>query len=77
MIHNDGIKSGVSDGLKANAIARKIYLSYPTYIFIDFYDLEFEIIDSICEQFKLPLKSVQVAGSAKTGHSYHQNKDLK
>jgi len=77
MIHNDGIKAGIAQKLDYNSIARKIYLAYPTFAFIDLYELEFEILDAICAKFNLPINSIQVAGSSKTGYSYHQNRAYK
>jgi len=76
MIYNDGIKIGLHDGLNKNAIARKIYLSYPTFVFKDLYEREFKLFDNICEQFQIPLKAVQVAGSSKTGFSYSKQKEF-
>jgi hypothetical protein len=74
MIYNEGIKKGLSDGLNKNAIARKIYLSYPTFVFKDLHEKEFKLVDDICYKFQIPLKAVQFAGSSKTGFSYSKQR---
>lgn len=76
MIYNDGIKKGLIDGLNKNTIARKIYLSYPTFVFKDLYEKEFKLVDDICEKFQIPLKAVQFAGSSKTGFSYSKKREF-
>jgi hypothetical protein len=50
-------------------IVRRIYLSYPTAVFRDYEDNEFEILNEIASFFKIPFTSVQIVGSAKTGYS--------
>lgn len=76
MIYNYGIQKGLDDRVKDNIIARKIYLSYPTDIFKDKLDIEFDILNEISEHFDIPLSSIQIAGSAKTGYSYYKQKEF-
>lgn len=75
-IHNEGIKSGLKYGQSVLDISRKIYLGYPTAVFIDNEDTEFEIRNAVANHFKISFTSVQIAGSAKTGYSYHQQQDF-
>jgi hypothetical protein len=65
-----GIKRGIDAQLDAASISRKIYLCYSTFAFKDAPDDEFTVRDAIASKFKIPLSSVQVAGSAKTGISF-------
>jgi len=74
--HNDGITIGLKNRQSSLDISRKIYLSYPTNVFIDNEETEFEIRNAVASHFKIPFTSVQVAGSAKTGYSYHQQKEF-
>ena len=73
-MYNKGIENGLKKGLRNEVIARKIYLSFPTHVFIGQEEIEFEIKSSICSQFKLPISSIQFAGSAKPGFSYFKNR---
>jgi hypothetical protein len=72
-MYNRGIKKGIEQGLKNEVISRKIYLVYPTYAFLGDYDFEFELLSSISNEFKVPITSIQVVGSSKTGYSYFKN----
>ena len=76
-IYEEGINSGIKGGFRNEIISRKIYLSYPTFAFKDNHDIEFEILNSISNEFKIPLSSVQVVGSSKTGYSYFKNTEFK
>jgi len=58
-------------------MARKLYLSYPTCAFNDDYEAEFSIRDRVRKLYQIPLSSVQVIGSAKTGFSLIKNTDFK
>lgn len=70
-------KEAIELGLAASAshvdIARKVYLTYPTSVFVGNEELQFEIFNKISQFFNIPITSVQVVGSAKTGHSYYKN----
>lgn len=67
------IKKGASYG--RGELARKIYLSYPTFALIEYQEEQFEILNNISRHFKIPITSVQVSGSAKIGHSLTEKKD--
>jgi hypothetical protein len=56
--------------------ARKIYLSYVTEALKDDPEAEFSIRDSISKFFGTGIHCVQIAGSAKTGFSFHQNREF-
>lgn len=75
-MYNTGIQLGIDNSVRNDVIARKVYLSFPTYIFIGNEELEFELLNSISNFFKIPYTSVQVVGSSKTGFSYYKNKDF-
>lgn len=74
MLHKNGILSGINNKKPYNIIARKIFLSYPTSVFIGNEDVEFDICNKISEHFKIPITSVQVSGSGKVGYSYFKCK---
>lgn len=73
-MYNDGIDKGLSNGMRNEVISRKIYLSFPTDVFKAHEEDEFDIRNAISIYFKIPIYSIQVAGSSKTGYSYHQNR---
>ena len=75
-MYEEGIEVGIKNNIRRDVIARKIYLSFPTSIFVGKEELQFEITNSIANQFKVPITSVQVVGSAKTGYSYYKNKSF-
>lgn len=58
-------------------ISRKIYLGYPTAVFKDKEDIEFEIRNEIAVNFDIPFTSVQIVGSAKTGYSFPNKREFK
>jgi hypothetical protein len=68
-----GINKGIQDGFRNEVIARKIFLTYPTFVFLDDHEMEFKILNPISTFFKIPITSVQVVGSSKTGFSFFQN----
>lgn len=65
-----GIKKGLTDKLSNRDISRKIFLSYPTQVFIDNEEMEFEIKDAIALEFSLKFANIEICGSAKTGLSF-------
>lgn len=74
IMHDLGIQHGIDNNFRNEVIARKIYLSFPTQVFINNEEKEFELLNSIRNHFKIPFKSIQVAGSSKTGYSYFHNR---
>jgi len=70
----DAIRRDKESKVPKEVISRKIYLSYPTMVFNDEPDIEFEIINEISEELGVPFTSVQIVGSAKTGFSYHKKR---
>lgn len=54
-------------------MARKVYLSFPTFAFAANEELEFELIDKVAKFFDVPFVGVQIIGSAKTGFSLVKN----
>jgi len=75
-VHKEAIESDIKSGVSLNIISRKIFLSYPTAIFHENYDVEFEIKDRIAETFKIPFTSIHIVGSAKTGYSFWKNREF-
>ncbi|MFP9470072.1 hypothetical protein AB6D37_15225 [Pectobacterium brasiliense] len=72
----NSVKNDFSKNISAYDIARKIYLTFPTYAFESNYDLQFDILNSISQFLSIPITSVHVAGSAKIGRSYHKNTEF-
>ncbi len=76
MNHLEAIQKGLDEKKNHNEIVRKVYLSYPTYALIDDDERKFEIFNSISKYFAVPIISIQVAGSAKVGHSFHKKRQF-
>ncbi|OCR23044.1 hypothetical protein AFK24_21185 [Pseudomonas syringae] len=72
MDYLEAIRLGKKHGLPYHEIARKLYLSYPTHAFVGAEEEQYRIFNAISMFFNIPITSVQVAGSAKTGHSFHK-----
>ncbi|KES12987.1 hypothetical protein SASC598P14_005750 [Snodgrassella alvi SCGC AB-598-P14] len=53
-------------------IAEKIFLIYPSYVFRNNEDLQYNIYKEISEKFKIPITSIQLCGSGKVGYSYYK-----
>ncbi len=77
MIYRAAIKEDFEKNKKNYEIARKIYLSFPTSVFKHDKNEEFDIKDTISKFFHIPFRSIQVAGSAKTGESFIKNTKFK
>ena len=76
-MHKSEIERCVTSGGNKLVVARKVYLSYPTYAFQDQHDIEFDIRDKIAAFFNVDIHCVQFAGSAKTGWSFHSKKSFR
>jgi hypothetical protein len=74
MNHIDSIEIGLKDKKPYNEIVRKVYLAYPTKVLIGDEERQYQILNNISCFFGVPIMSVQVAGSAKTGRSFHKQK---
>ncbi|MFP1923909.1 hypothetical protein [Lonsdalea quercina] len=72
----NSVKADFSKKISAYDIARKIYLTYPTYAFKNKYDLQFDILNGISKFLAISITSVHVAGSAKVGRSYHKGTEF-
>lgn len=72
MDYLEAIRVGRKDGVPYHEIARKLYLSYPTHAFSGLEEQQYSIFNSISIFFGVPFTAIQVAGSAKTGHSFHK-----
>lgn len=70
--HIDAIELSLRQRVPPNIIARKIFLSYPTAVFINNEDLEFEILNDIKDFFGIPFSSIKIVGSSKTQKSLHK-----
>ncbi|WP_420578633.1 hypothetical protein [Ekhidna sp.] len=73
MNYIQSIEKGLKERRSHREIVRKIFLSFPTKVFIGNEERQFTIIDNIAFYFQIPLNSVQIVGSAKTGRSFHKN----
>lgn len=67
------IEKGLSERKSHREIVRKVFLSFPTKAFIGNEERQFIILNEIALYFKIPLNSVQIVGSAKTGRSFHKD----
>ena len=76
MDHVDSIELGLKESKPYNEIVRKVYLAYPTKALIGDEERQYEIMNGISCHFSIPIMSVQVAGSAKTGKSFYKGTDF-
>ncbi|MHA6881556.1 hypothetical protein [Ralstonia pseudosolanacearum] len=60
----------------SSQIARRLYLSYPTFAFSECPEREFNLKNRISEQYKVDIFSVHFGGSGKTGESYHKSSEF-
>ena len=72
MDHLEAIDAGLTAKQPYNEIARKVFLTYPTKAFVGNEERQYEILNSVAEYFRVPITSIQVAGSAKLGQSVHK-----
>ena len=72
-MHLESIQKGIESNRPHNEIIRKVYLTYPTMALIGDEERQFNILNEISEYFNIPINNIQVAGSAKTGMSFHKN----
>jgi hypothetical protein len=70
----ESIEKGLADNKSHHEIIRKVYLTYPTMVLVGKEEKQFEILDEICDHFRIPINHIQVCGSAKTGTSFFQNR---
>jgi len=70
------IDDGIDNHLPYNEIARKVFLGYPTFVFQGEEERQYEILNKISIYLGVSYTSIQVAGSAKAGKSFHKNKDF-
>lgn len=75
--YKNNLEENRSKKTNSGEMARKLFLSYPTCAFIDDHELEFSIRDRVRKLYQIPLSSVQVIGSAKTGFSLVKNTEFK
>lgn len=76
MNHLEAINAGAAAGQNYVDIARKIFLVYPTKVFVGNEEQQYVITNEIARQFDVPITSIQVAGSGKTGRSFFQQRDF-
>lgn len=72
MKHIEAIERSLRESVPSNLIARKIFLSYPTAVFLNGEDLEFEILNKVKMFFDVPFSSIKIVGSSKTQKSLHK-----
>ena len=75
-MYQEEILSDHKKKIKSDIISRKLYLSYPSAVFQDRFELEFDIKNKISIKFDIPFTSVQIVGSAKTGYSYWNDRNF-
>ncbi len=76
MLHRDTVRKDVERGEDRVVVSRKIYLSFPTSVFLDDYPLEFDIKNEIHMGLDVPFMSIQIVGSSKTGYSYVHDREF-
>jgi hypothetical protein len=62
--------------LDERAIARKMFLLDPTFVFKEDSITGFKILNAVSERFRVPLGCVKIAGSSQIGFSSFQNRDF-
>jgi len=72
-MHLESIEKGLTEKRPYLEIVRKVYLTYPTMALIGDEERQFLILNEISEKFNIPINNIHVAGSAKTGKSFHKN----
>jgi hypothetical protein len=77
MNHIESIDTGLAAKKSYNEIVRKVYLAYPTKAFVGDEERQYLIMNEISSFFEIPIMSIQIAGSAKTGRSFHKQRDFK
>ena len=73
MDHLDAIDIDLAAKRPHKEIARKIFLTYPSKAFNGEEESQFRILNEVALHFRVPITCLQVAGSAKIGHSLHKN----
>ncbi|WP_428380001.1 hypothetical protein [Nevskia ramosa] len=76
MNHLEAIDAGVAAKRPYNEVARKVFLTYPTRVFVGHEERQYEILNDVAQHFSVPITSVQVAGSAKLGYSIHKKTEF-
>ncbi|NOT59905.1 MAG: hypothetical protein HOP19_06730 [Acidobacteria bacterium] len=76
MNHLQAIDQGAKVGVPYHEIARKVFLTYPTQVFVGAEEQQYEILNEISEFFSIPIMCIHVVGSAKTGKSFHKSQDF-
>lgn len=64
------INKAISQGDSLDKVTRKIYLLFPTHAFNDQYDIQLELLTEISGYLDIPISSIHIVGSAKTGISF-------
>ena len=65
----ENISKWVDDGNTRSDIARKLFLILPTVVFLDKPDDQYRVYSQLCAAFSMPISSIEIVGSAKTGFS--------
>ncbi len=73
MNYTESIEKGLTEKKSHREIVRKIFLSFPTSAFIGNEERQFCVLNEIALYFRVPLNSIQIVGSAKTGRSFHKD----
>lgn len=71
-----GFQNGLNKNTDNKSLSRKIYLGYPTEIFIDKEEMQFDIFSRIKERFEINYLDIQVCGSSKTGFSLIKEREF-
>lgn len=63
------ISKSIAQGDSLEKVTRKIFLLLPTYVFKEDYDLQLDLLTEVSEFLGIPISSIHIVGSAKTGIS--------
>ena len=74
--YKKAIKNALEAGQPLTSVARRIYLCYPTFSFLNMPDREFDIKNSIANEHHVAISDIHFGGSGKTGESYHKEKSF-
>jgi hypothetical protein len=74
--HRKNLAENRTSRTTSREMARKLYLSYPTCVLAEDPETEYSIRNRFALLYNIPLASVQIIGSAKTGFSLIKNSEF-
>lgn len=74
--YKQNLKDNKTQRVATREMARKLFLSYPTSVFLEKPEIEYQIRDRTARMYGVPISAIQVTGSAKAGFSLIKGKDF-